>query len=126
MKYTLRVIAIISVFSAALMSYDLVRAARLPSRARAINVGDSKDRVVEILGTADDVFPPNLNAWIFSHPDERWVYGSSLGTEDPFSAEFPWFFPLRFRLFGGRPDDVQVEFDEDGVVLAIRIPDDES
>jgi hypothetical protein len=126
MKYTLRVIAIISVLSACLMLNDLVRAARLPERAKAIKVGDSKNQVIRILGNADDVFGPDPNGGWFSHPMETWVYGSWLETNDPFYDGFPWFFPLRFRLLWADPEDVTIEFDDDGKVLEIRIPDDES
>lgn len=117
MKYTLRVIACISIISACLMLYDLIRAARLPECAKGVEVGDSKNRVESVLGAPDVVFPPNMQAWLFSHPNEIWVYGSSLETNEPFFNEFPWFRPFRFRLFRGHSEDVEVEFDNDGIVL---------
>jgi len=54
---------------------------------------------------------------------ERWAYGSVFDFNDCFQKEFPYFFPLRIRLFGPDSDDISIEFDDNGKVTKVIIPD---
>ena len=58
---------------------------------------------------------------------ETWVYGKRFSLEGSFDSEPPYFhavflYPLIWRWGGYTSDDVVLEFDSDGQVVNIRMP----
>src|SRR5438477_9019557 len=86
-------------------------------RARTLRIGDSKKRVEQILGHPVSTFSPlpqartNFVAALLSVRSETWAYGSRLELHHAFAKEFPYFCPVRLRLFSPDADDVAIEFD---------------
>ena len=93
--------------------------------AVSVNVGDSKERVVEILGPATHVFkpPPTIpTGFYLGVRTETWAYGKRLDLQNCFHSGFPYFWPVKMRLFGPHADDVEVEFDSTGRVSRVSMP----
>lgn len=94
---------------------------------RAIHVGDSKQKVEQLLGPPVASFTPlpeartNYVISLMSVHSETWAYGSEL-ERHPFSSEFPYFDPFRIRIFKPDTDDVAIEFDSSGKVSKVTIP----
>jgi hypothetical protein len=101
-------------------------------RAQSIKVGDSKQQVERLLGHPANVFQPqpalqaqaatNWFAALLSVKAETWAYGSRFEVRHAFSSGFPYFWPIRLRLFTPDTDDVAVEFDGSGRVSRVTIP----
>lgn len=129
MKRFLIATLILFVLVGGIVTLDVYRTGSFRSRARSIKIGDSKQQVERILGPATSVFTPlpeaatNVLALLLSVRCETWAYGNRLELREPFQAEFPYFFPLRFRLFKPDSDDVRIEFDSAGQVSFVRIPE---
>ena len=127
-RYFLISIVALAVVVGGILLFDALRNSSFESRAKAIKIGDSKQQVENLLGRATTVFtpptPPPTNAltYIFVVSRETWAYGSKFQLHDAFQSEFPYFLPIRFRLFRPDDDDVAVEFDAEGRVSAIKIP----
>jgi len=113
--------AVLIVGIAGVVGLDIFYASSLRSRAQSIKVGDSKQHVEQVLGRATAMFVPNPQA-LFSVDRETWAYGKRLQFHEAFDSKFPYFYPLRFRLFSPDDDDVAIEFDRAGNVSAVSIP----
>jgi hypothetical protein len=111
-----------------LVALDAQRPERLAARASRIKVGDSKATVTSILGEPDGTWRKGTGlldgTWLFpGSTPERWAYGRRLADlADWFDREPPFIIPIRVRLFGPDPDDVGIEFDDDGKVKSVTIP----
>ena len=122
------IVVVILILGALVVAIDCLSAHSLTKRARAIRVGDSKQQVERLLGRPVTSFTPlpeartNFVAALLSVRSETWAYGSRLELRDPFQAEFPYFFPIRLRLFKPEADDIAIEFDSSGRVSEITIP----
>lgn len=98
------------------------------ARARTIRVGATKEQVTETLGQPTTIFTPlpqaqtNMLAALLCVSAETWAYGSRLELRQPFQSEFPYFMPIRFRLFQPDRDDIVIEFDSSGGVGKVTIP----
>jgi hypothetical protein len=109
------ILAVVAVIAGAL------HASSRRTRARAINVGDTKALVERQLGSATMVTPfsplwrTNALAALFSDTAETWAYGSHFD----FHSELPW---LRLRLFLPDPDDIAIEFNPSGRVVRVTVP----
>jgi hypothetical protein len=89
-------------------------------KARQVHHGDSKGRVLNVIGKPTCVFLPRT--MLFNQMNrETWIYGRQFTLKHAISAEPPFFWPIRLR-FGPFEDDVIVEFDESGKVIRIYIP----
>ena len=111
---------------------DLWRVHRLKSKAGKLRVGQSQNRVRDILGEPNVVFAKGtglldgttlLPGISVGQSPERWAYGRRFDWKDAFHEEFPYFYPIRLRLFGPDDQDVAIEFDDHGMVSAIEIPE---
>lgn len=83
--------------------------ARHLARARQIQVGDSMEKVRNLLGS-----PIATHSDFFSR-NPSWSYGSRFD----FDSGFPW---LRFRLFGPGTNDLAFYFDASSNVVRIQLP----
>lgn len=98
------------------------------TRVRTVRVGDTRHQVEKILGRPVAAYTPlpeartNWVAALLSVRSETWAYGSRLELRDPFQSEFPYFCPIRLRLFQPDVDDVAIEFDSSGRVSQIVTP----
>jgi hypothetical protein len=104
---------------------DTVHSRSFVTTVQSINVGDSKERVAAILGQAIQVFKPPRKTpagFYFGVLLETWAYGKRFDWQHCFYSEFPYFCPLKFRIFGPAADDVAVEFDSAGRVVRISRP----
>jgi hypothetical protein len=118
-------LALLIIMSAAVM--DSFRAHRFVTKVQAIKAGDGKEQVEAKLGRATRVFRPPEKV---SHPlflflgvqVETWAYGERFDWQHCFHSKFPYFWPLKFRLFGPDMDDVTVEFDSTGKVRRFSTP----
>ena len=107
---------------------DGLRARATAARARTIRIGASKQQITETLGQPTAIFTPlpqartNMLAALLSVSAETWAYGGRLELRQPFQSEFPYFMPIRFRLFQPDPDDIAIEFDSSDQVRKVTIP----
>jgi hypothetical protein len=53
---------------------------------------------------------------------ETWAYGNSFDWTNCFYSKFPYFFPIKFRLFFPDANDISIEFDSTGRVERVSIP----
>ena len=79
------------------------------TNARKIRIGDSQQRVTELLGE-----PKARHTGLFSS-SPSWSYGSSFD----FEAGFPWF---SLHFFGPGTNDLAFYFDASSNVVRIQIP----
>jgi hypothetical protein len=90
-------------------------------RAAALKVGDTKQQVERLLGTATMTTPftpmwrTNAVSALFSDTTETWGYGNRFD----FKSRFPW---LQFRLFLPSVNDITVEFNASGKVVRVTVP----
>jgi hypothetical protein len=130
MKTCLIVMAAV-VFMAAggMVAHDRWRYSSVRSHAERIRVGESKLNVEHLLGSPTAVFraserrPTTIGEALVYRSSETWAYGSSFDFRNSFSSEFPYFNPIRLRLFGPHSDDVALEFDSSERVSAVSIPE---
>jgi hypothetical protein len=98
-------------------------------RALLVHVGDSKEDVRRILGEPDGTFARGSGLFSgsiiagFRASPESWYWGSMFDWGNCFQNEFPYFFPVRIRLFGPDSDDVAVSFDDKGKVVQVDVPE---
>jgi hypothetical protein len=90
------------------------------ARVRTVHVGDTREEVEHKLGAPnqryprggqliDDVGKKNLLVWLLvPESPETWCYGT----------------PFRIRWLGPAKEDVIIEFDKEGNVSRVKIPDD--
>ena len=93
--------------------------------AKDVNIGDSRDAVVEALGKPAMEYFADADYGTFLTVDygyDWWAYGKTFTLKDAFFLEPPFFFPLRFRFAMQQSDDVVIEFDSDGKVMNILMP----
>jgi hypothetical protein len=112
-------VAVLAMLAIVLM-LEAVGTGSLRRRAALIQVGDGKDRVRSLLGRpTESLKTEGLGILFTGGAPEWWSYGSLLGWHRPFTREFPWKAPLKFR-----PDtnDVAVYFDSMGKVVRVYIP----
>jgi hypothetical protein len=90
-----------------------------------IRAGDSKEKVMVTLGRATKVFeaPAKAPVGFYWGPlVETWAYGNRFDWPHCFYSTFPYFCPLKLRIFGPASDDFTVEFDSKGKVTNIYTP----
>ena len=95
-------------------------------RALLLKAGDDKAEVKRILGNPTSTFAKGSGLrifWLTPQTTERWAYGNVFDFKDCFHKEFPYFIPFRIRLFGPDNDDIAVEFDDNGKVRKVVIPE---
>ena len=123
MKRTTIIVAlVILVILAALTAVDSYRSRSFVTRVQNIKVGDSKERVVAALGRATDVFTPPQILPGLGVGAETWAYGKRFDWQHCFRSTFPYFWPLRVRVFNPDSDDFVIRFDSAGKVMVISIP----
>jgi outer membrane protein assembly factor BamE (lipoprotein component of BamABCDE complex) len=122
------IFVLILALAALVVGIDWLSTHTSTTRVRAVRVGDTKHQVEQILGRPVTTFTPlpeartNFVAALLSVRAETWAYGSRLELRRPFQAEFPYFLPVRLRLFQPDADDVSIEFDSSGRVSKIVTP----
>jgi hypothetical protein len=92
--------------------------------ARTLKVGDSREKVIELLGKPDDDFPGTLlliERPIYVRP---LVYRKRFGLWKTRDGKFPYYQLVRFRMSRCQTGDVTIFLDEAGRVKAVRIPPD--
>ena len=117
------VLAILAV--AVLTMLDVFRSRSFATKVQSIKVGDSREEVVATLGRATQVFrpPPQIPSGLYLGVRvETWAYGKRFDWQHCLHSDFPFFWPLKVRLFGPDADDVEVEFDSTGRVRRVLTP----
>ena len=102
--------------------FDAFRARSFATRVQRIKVGDSREKVVATLGRATEAFTPPQkipSGLYLGVRVETWAYGKRFDWQHCFYSKFPYFWPLKVRLFGPDSDDVEVEFDSTGRVSRV-------
>ena len=125
MKRSVIIILLAVVVIVALTAFDAFRSRSLAARVQRIQVGDSREQVSATLGRATHMFmpPKELPRGLYLGVRvETWAYGRRFDWRHCFHSEFPFFWPLKFRLFGPDADDVEVEFDSMGRVSRVSTP----
>ena len=125
---TLAVISWLAIASVALYATcGVVRPHLLHQRAATIHIGDTKGRVVAVLGWATDTVPaptatPNFS--LFFPQSVSWCYGSKFDWHFSFSRRFPYLVQIvdRSWSFYPWPGDIVVQFDKAGKVVGVQIP----
>ena len=122
------IVVVILLLATVVVGIDSMSTHSTATRVRAMQVGDSKRQVEQLLGRPITIFTPspaartNFVAALLSVGSETWAYGSRLELRRPFRSDFPYFFRVRWRLFRPDIDDVAIEFDSSGRVSKITIP----
>ena len=109
----------------ALTMLDTFRSRSFAAKVQSIKVGDSREQVVATLGRATQVFTPPQKipgGLYLGVRVETWAYGKRIDWRHCFYSEFPYFWPLTFRLFRPNAEDVEVEFDSTGRVSRVLTP----
>jgi len=131
MKLFAKGLVVVGMIVLGIVGCDVLRWNSVQRKARTIKVGDSKQQVEAVLGEAEAKFVPSsmssqatTNFWVafLSVQSETWAYGKRLDLQDAFLSKFPYFYPIRFRLFRPDSDDVAIEFDSSGKVTKVSIP----
>lgn len=124
-RFAIIIVVLVTLAVAALTVLDTLRSRSFVRRVQSIRIGDSKERVLATLGRATTVFTPPQQIprglYLGVHV-ETWAYGKRFDWQHCFHSEFPFFWPLKFRLFGPDGDDVEVEFDSTGRVTRVSTP----
>jgi hypothetical protein len=105
--------------------HGILRSRSFLSRVQSIQVGDSKEQVLAKAGRPTEVFAPPQQVPGFFHLGvrvETWAYGQRFEWQHPFYPQFPYFWPLKVRLFRPGANDVTIEFDSTGKVSRIPTP----
>src|SRR4026208_2129262 len=93
-------VVVILLLATVVVGIDCISTHSTATRVRAIQVGDSKRQVEQLLGRPNTIFTPlpaartNFVAALLSVGSETWAYGSRLDSRRPFQSEFPYFFPV--------------------------------
>ncbi len=90
--------------------------------ATTIHVGDTKDQVRAKLGKPAEIFPLGRQLFFGTAETETWAYGGPFEFDRCFSREFPWFYPIKFRLFGPSKNDIAIEFNSSNKVINVTLP----
>jgi hypothetical protein len=107
---------------------DAWRVRSFRDAALRVQVGDSPERVREILGAPTATFErgsgllDGIILGVLPMRPETWAYGRWFDWGGCLRSEFPYFNPVRPRLFGPNADDVRVEFDVGGKVFRVLRP----
>jgi hypothetical protein len=113
-------------------AFDSRRTMSIKRLAKQVKVGDSKQSVRKSLGDPDGIYQPsekliaeahtNWIAAFFTVGRETWAYGRRLDFKHAFSREFPYFYPVRIRMFRPDSEDLSIEFDLSGKVVKVTGP----
>jgi hypothetical protein len=125
MKRFAIIIGLVTLVVAALTLLDTFRSRSFATKAQSIKVGDSTEQVLRTLGRATQVFrpPQQIPSGLYLGVRvETWAYGRRFDWQHCFHSDFPFFWSLKFRLFGPDADDVEVEFDSTGRVSRVSTP----
>lgn len=110
--------------------YETTRISRLHQRARSIPIAATYEEVIDILGRPTMKFPRGSGPFdqtplvVFTGVSpETWAYGSRFDWSNCVTDTFPYVgSPFRWRMFGPDDEDVAVEFDVEGRVSRVTIP----
>ncbi|HEY4417511.1 MAG TPA: hypothetical protein VGO57_17600 [Verrucomicrobiae bacterium] len=99
----------------AVFCVSLISAKNLAERAQSIKLGDSKEKVREMLGAPTETYLPRL----FGVNYETWAYGHRFRL----SSDFPYFtYNLRLSLFHPETDEICISFDSHSNVVNVYVP----
>lgn len=119
------VVVLVALGVSAAIAHDMSRSRSFTSRVQSVQIGDSKEQVLAKVGRATEVFTaPQEIPGIFylGVRVETWAYGERFNWQHCFYPRFPYFWPLKVRLFRPDADDVTVEFDSTGRVSHVSTP----
>ncbi len=102
--------------------HDAWRGNRMQTRISGVAVGDSKDHVKQVMGEPNASWDRQKKFMSNQEMPAGFAYGKAMDWRNAFHSEFPFFFPFRFRLFGPDREDIVVEFNDDWIVMGIRMP----
>jgi|SRR5882672_1083985 len=110
-------------------AFDSWRTMSIKRLAKQVKVGDSKQSVQKSLGDPDGIYQPsekliaeaytNWTAGFFTVGRETWAYGRRLDFKHAFSRRFPYFYPIRVRIFRPDSEDLSIEFDLSSTVVKV-------
>ena len=125
MRRLVIIVVLLTIAAVASTALDNLRSRSFVRRVQRVKVGDSKARVLAMVGQATAVFMPvqkSPSGLDLGVRVETWAYGKRLDWRHCLWPKFPYFWPLKFRLFGPDPGDVEVEFDSMGRVSRVSTP----
>ena len=100
--------------------YDLV--ARIRENVRTVELGDTKEVVLQKLGSPVKVFPPAPNTFL-GRDLEEWAYGKKYDSFPNYDIfRIPHLGMRKTRPFGPIGDDFVIVFSEDGHVAELIQP----
>ena len=94
--------------------------ASVRAKAANIQVGDSTNRVLSVLGQPTETIAESSPSPMLGGASERWSYASSLDFLDWHPRRFPRIASLKFHFTD--TNDVAVYFDSTGRVMRVQIP----
>ena len=100
---------------------DSFRAHRLISKAKHIQIGDTIETVISLMGEPNGTFSKGSGLFTKSKY-KALAYGRMFDWSDAFNSEPPYFYPIHFRIFGPYQEDIAVILDDDDKVLKVEMP----
>lgn len=115
-------------FIASIGTLERAHIARLAEAANGIQLGDTEDDVLRILGKPLSTYERN-EGWsilgIGVHPPQ-WLYGTTINIKKMFIGDIYVMaspLPINIRWFSYDEDDLVVDWDSKGAVSKITIPE---
>lgn len=110
--------------------YEKTWTSAIHRQARSIAIGTTHEEVTDILGAPTMRFKRGSGPFdqtplvvFMGESPEVWAYGSRFDWSNCVMDTFPFVgSPFRLRMFGPDEEDVAVEFDEQGRVSKVTIP----
>ena len=119
-------LSIIMVYLGGLTAYDSIRINRLKSTVSQLKLGDSREKVIQLLGDPDYTWRKGSKKFTFWGKQQYYEnsgigYGKIMDWKNAFQSNFPFFYPFRFR-FGPWQDDILLYLDDNGLIDKIEMP----
>ena len=95
----------------------------MESKVRTLKVGDSREKVVELLGKPDADIQYSLVSDVRTINVRFLVYGKRFGLRKTVDGKFPYYQVVRFRISCAQAGDDVVNLDDAGRIQNVWISD---
>lgn len=121
------IFSLIIIFLVGLTIFDSIRMNLLESKVTKLKLGDSSEKVIQLLGEPAYTWKKgNPEVTFFGkqayYENSGMAYGKIMNWKNPFYSNFPYFYPFKFRFFGSDEDDILIYLNEEGRISEIEMP----
>ena len=103
-------------------AYDFIKMNLLESKITLVKTGDSKEKVLRILGKPDCRMSKESKERMSTPKTLCFSYGKFLDWKNAFHSNFPFIYPFKTRFFIPHGDDIIIYFDDKDLVSDIYMP----